>query len=115
MSKDYIYSSENDGESNPDALLKDMSSVMKGKSKDDHQLLKALTEQLSKQQQSLNNLIRENKTLRVRNTNLINETRNMINQIHALEQQVDLISKVLGEFSKRLDYLENNAIIKNNR
>lgn len=111
--KDYIYSSENDGESNPDALLKDMSSVMKNDQSDEP--MKEFKDKLNEQRNMINNVVRENRTLRIKNTNSQNEIRNLQNVIHMLEQDIQLLKNVLVEYDKRIDYIENNAIIKNNK
>lgn len=109
--KDYIYSSENDGVSNPDHLLKDMSSVM---NKDNPNApLDEVKERINEQRNMLNNVIRENRTLRIKNTNSQNEIRNLKNTIHLMEQDIQLLKNVLAEFNERIDYIENNAIIKN--
>jgi predicted nuclease with TOPRIM domain len=93
-------------------LLHDMSGVMKKKPTEQKEI-KELHDQLTEQRQTLNNLIRENRTLRVKNTNSHNELRNLQNVVSNLENTMELYQRVLGEYSRRLDELENNVIIKN--
>ena len=111
--KDYIYSSRNNGTSNPDDALKDMSSVMKKEKPD--QPLDELKDKLNEQRNMINNVVRENRTLRIKNTNSHNEIRNLKNTIHYMEQDIQLLKNVLAEFNERIDYIENNAIIKNKK
>lgn len=113
QNNDYIYSSDNDGSSNPDHALKDMSTVMKKETP--NQPIDELKDKLNEQRNMINNVVRENRTLRIKNTNSQNEIRNLKNVIHYIEQDMELLKNVLVEYNKRLDYIETNAIIKNNK
>lgn len=114
MNEHNIYSTENDGVSNPDDNLGTMSSVMNRKGKDD-ELIKKLYERMDTQERQLSNLHRENKTLRLKSSSNSNEIRNMTNMISNLQQENELYKNVLIEYSQRLDYIERYAIIKDKR
>lgn len=105
----------NEDKSNPDALLKDMSSVMKSSKQPLKEEIDSINGRMMKHATALDNVLRENKTLRTRNTNLSNSLRQHQQHIYAIENDVEFLKKVLLEQSKRIDELENNAIIKNKR
>lgn len=111
--KDYIYSGENSGISKPDDALKDMTSVMTKETP--NQPIDELKDKLNEQRNMINNVVRENRTLRIKNTNSQNEIRNLKNTIHYMEQDIQLLKNVLVEFNERIDFIENNAIIKNKK
>lgn len=92
-------------------LLKDMSSVMMRNPKEDSEI-KSINERMMKHATAIDNLLRENKVLRHKNTSLIKDNKTLINKINMMDNDINLLREVLIEQSKRIDYLENNVIIK---
>lgn len=108
---DYIYSQDNNGESRPDMALENMRSTMHKRDTTSVDV-SLLEEELSVATKQVSNLVRENRTLRIKTTNTQNELRNMQSVITELGRELELYKNVLIEYSKRLDHIEDNAIIK---
>lgn len=101
----------NDDQKRRNDLLKDMSSVMMSKPKEDSEI-KSLNERMMKHATAIDNILRENKVLRQKNTSLIKDNKTLANKMNMLDSDLRLMREVLIEQSKRIDYLENNVIIK---
>lgn len=104
-----------DDNSDPDGLLKDMSSVMKRKKEPLKEEVESINNRMMKHATAIDNLVRENRTLRHKNTSLINDNRTLNNFVNSMSKDIELLKRALIEQSQRIDELEKNVIIRSNR